>query len=158
MKYTNSLRLKRIEAVEIIAERLRRSDETERQSKNRISHRINYAIKQGKLIQLQDGCFSFNDLAIWVRSNWPNSFNDWPILVATECNMCLTARGTANAVILPETLERCHEAIRNMHETITTLEEKLEAANHQIEQLLPDANNWRELQRKNKANAKRSRS
>lgn len=157
MKYTNSSRIKRTEAVEIIAERLRRPDETKRQAKDRINHRINYAIKQGKLIQLQDGCFSFNDLAIWARSNWSNFFNDWTIVVAAECNMPLAFRGTANALVLPGSLERCHEAIWNMYETITTLEEKLAAANHQIEQLLPDANSWRKLILKNKSNAKKSR-
>lgn len=157
MKYTNSSRIKRIEAVEIIAERLRRFDETERQSKNRVSHQISYAIKQDKLIQSQDGYFPFNDLAIWARSKWPNYFNDWPIIVAAECNMHLTTSATANPVILPGSLKCCHEDIRSMHETITTLEKKLEAANYQIEQLLSDAKNWRELQRKNKANAIKSR-
>lgn len=157
MKYTNSSRLKRIEAVEIIAERLRSFDETERQSKNRVSHQISYAIKQNKLIQSKDGYFSFNDLAIWARSKWPNYFNDWPVIVAAEGYMHLNTIATANPVILPGSLKCCHEDIRNMHETITTLQKKLEVANHQIEQLLPDAKNWRELQRKNKANATKSR-
>lgn len=157
MEYTNSSLIKRTETVEIITERLCRPDETKRQVKDRINHRISYAIKQGKLMQSQDGYFSFNDLAIWARANWPNSFKDWTITVNGDCNARTCSYGIATAMVLPESIERCHEAIRNMHEAIAILEEKLEAANHQIEQLLPDANSWQELKLKNKANAMKSR-
>ncbi|WP_394808122.1 hypothetical protein [Nitrosomonas sp.] len=157
MKYTNSSCIKRTEAVEIIAERLCSSDETKRQAKDRVNHRIRTAIDKGKLIQSQDGCFLFNDLAIWARFEWPHSFNDWLISATAESEARVTTYATADAVILPGSLESCHEVIRNMHETITILEKKLEAANFQIEQLLPGANQWRELQRRNKANAIKSR-
>lgn len=157
MKHTNSSYIKRTEAVEMIAERLCRPDETKRQAKDRVNHRIRTAIDQGKLIQSQDGCFPFNDLAIWARFEWPHSFNDWLISATAESEAHVTTYATADAVILPGSLESCHEVIRNMHETISILEKKLEAANLQIEQLLPGANQWRELQRRNKANAIKSR-
>lgn len=157
MEFTPSSVITRTEAVARIAERVCRSDEEQREARNRVSHRISYVVKRGELSPLPGGNFVFGDFAFWVRKTWPDLFGDWPCFVNVTAESTLHINSFVDAVILPVSLERCREVITDMHKTIGKLKKDLQAAHIEIEQLRPDAERWRKLRDKNKANASKPR-
>ncbi len=144
-------------AVARIAERARRPDETDREARNRVSHLISYAVNRGKLEESSTGYFVFGHLAGWVRDNWPGLFDDWPRIVYAEFKSTVILRSSAEATLLPGSLERCHDMILRMDKEIAGLNKSLQSAQLEIERLKPDAEKWCELKGRNKTNASKPR-
>lgn len=157
MEFTPSSIVARSVAVARIAERARRRDETEHEARNRVSHRISYAVKRGELVESSRGFFVFGDLAGWVRNTWPELFNDWPRKLYGYFDFTWGFRSSADAVVLPGSLKPCHDMIRDMHEKIAGLEKSLQRVQLEIERLRPDAEQWHKLRDRNRANASKPR-
>lgn len=157
MKYPLTSIVSRSDAVVRIASRTTRPDEREREAKNRVSKRISYAVKQGKLIESAPGFFVFRDLSAWVRSTWPGLFNDWPHATSADLVSAATCSSFFDAVVLPGSIERCREVIVELDKKIRSLEERLTAAQLENEQLRPGAERWQKFCDKNKRNAKKPR-
>lgn len=157
MEYTLTSNISRSDAVARIAARTSLPDDREREAKNRVSKRIGYAVRQGKLIESPRGFFPFGELSTWVRSTWPGLFNDWPH--ATSADLVSAARCSSifDSVVLPGSIDRCHDVIVEMNEKVRSLEERLTAAQLEIEQLRPGAEQWRKFCAKNKGSAKKPR-
>lgn len=147
----------RNEAVKRIAERTRLPEDREREAQNRVSKRIGYAVKQGKLVESAPRVFLFDDLAAWVRDTWPGLFNDWPCSMYSGYSSTAVCMSIFDVVVLPATIQRCHDVIGEMHEKINILEQSLKDAQLEIELIRPLAEQWEKFCNGNKENAGKPR-
>lgn len=67
----------RAQATRLIAGEIAVPGEQPPITRNRVSQRIRYAIKHGKLAEQSPGKFRFGDLAAWARRTWPGKFSGW---------------------------------------------------------------------------------
>lgn len=144
--------ISRHEAVLEIAKRVCRPDETEKDSANRVSHLIGYALMQGRLATQPKGGLILGEVVAWARDKWPGRFTDLPALILGSTHDGIVCRDFVDAVVLPATLEKCHALIDQQHHRIGELEEALRVATNEIECLRPDAERWRALCEKNRIN------
>lgn len=100
----------------------------------------------------------FGELASWAQNTWPKLFNDWPCTPSVEIEITIVEpESSIDVVGLPNSLERCHGRIFDLHEQIKGLEESLKAAQLEIERLRPDAELGRKHRDRYKANARKPR-
>lgn len=147
--------ISRHKAVLEIAKRVGRSDETEKESANRVSHLLGYALKQGHIAAQPDGGFLLGVVVAWAREKWPGKFTDLPAMISESLHDGIVCRDFMDMVVLPPTLDKCHALIDQQHHRIGELEEALRAATNEIARLRPEAENWRALCEKNKINGGR---
>lgn len=157
MEYTLLSTIARSDAVARIAERTCLPEDREREAKNRVSKRISYAVKQGKLVESPRGFFVFGQLAAWVRITWPGSFDDWPQNTHAGLMSSAACIDLYDMVVQPGTIKRCHDLIFEMHEEIKILEQSLKDAQLEIERMRPLAEQWIKNCNKNKENAGKPR-
>lgn len=157
MEYTLSSIITRSDAVARIAERTCLPEDRAREAKNRVSKRISYAVKQGKLVESARGFFVFGELAAWVRDTWPGLFNDWPCRMSADYGSSGMCSDIYDDVVLPGTIKRCHDVIGEMHDRINSLERSLKDAQFEIERIRPLAERWEEFCNGNKENAGKPR-
>lgn len=149
-KFTADSSIARANAVRLIAMRIRKFGDTDRQARNRVSKRIGYAIEKGKLWETSRGIFVFGDLVRWTWDEWPGSFDDLPVrlrhVVANTPrplslgSFSLRSRAVGLPGDLPTTIR---ERNLDLYSRIDELEAALEAAHAEVENLRPDAERWR---------------
>lgn len=143
-------RLSLSETVKLIARRVKRSDENARRSENRISHRISYAVKQGKIKQEIDGTFTIGNLSFWVNITWPGSFNDFPVVATISANLPSIDSSIFASGSMPSSIEDCHSLLNESQRRIATLEKE----NLDLKVL---AEKYQAICTKNQNNAKKNR-
>lgn len=156
MNATAGSLISRFDAVKLISERIHQKGETPQDARNRVSHRIAYAMKSGELNKSVAG-FELNDVICWARKKWPTAFIDLAAQNFAQAESKVTAASFTDGIILPGSLERCHALIQELHNRIEILETQLGAANREIDKLSPSAAKWEELRVSNAANSKRRR-
>jgi hypothetical protein len=144
--------ISRHDAVKEIAERIGRPDETEKESANRVSHLVGYALKQGHLATQPNGGFILGEVVAWARDKWPGRFTDLPAVVSDDVLDGIVCRDFMDMVVLPATLEKCHAQINQQHHQIAELSDALQAAKTEFERLRADAMKWWDLCEKNRIN------
>lgn len=142
-------------AVVRVAERARRFGETGREARNRVSHRISYAVKRGELVESSRGGFVFGYLAAWARNKWPGKFDDWPCILSVKPANFKIGTSISSVVVLPTSLKGCHDTILAMHAKIVSLRKSNQALQTEIERLRPGAEEWRKLRQRNKENPRK---
>lgn len=68
----------RAQATRLIAAEIAERGEQPSLTRNRVSQRIRYAIRHGKLVEHSRGMFRFGNLDAWARDTWPGKFSGWP--------------------------------------------------------------------------------
>jgi len=69
----------RAQATRLIAQEIAERGEQPPLTRNRVSQRIRYAIKTGRLVERSPGKFRFGVLAAWAMDTWPGKFSGWPV-------------------------------------------------------------------------------
>ncbi len=80
----------RAQATRLIAQEIAERGEQSPHTRNRVSQRIRYAIKTGRLAERSPGKFRFGALAAWAMDTWPGKFSGWP---ASRTVSPITGRG-----------------------------------------------------------------
>jgi hypothetical protein len=144
--YTLQSPISRPVAVRMIADRVpRHRDDDVRFVRNRVSKRLTYAIKRGKLARPTRGEFLFADIVTWAQQTWPGKLNDLPLVPVTG-SIQVDLPGlevSLTAEQLPTDLAGCQRMLGDYITKVGALEAKLRAAHAEIEQLRPDAEKWR---------------
>jgi len=153
-RWTAKSIISRSEAVAKIADRVRRLDESVRESRNRVSHRISYAAKQGRLRTYPKGRFILGELASWAREEWPGLFTEWPAITDINIMETVVCRDFVHVQALPGSLAECHTVVIDLNKRIDELSQALRLAQREIEQLKPAAEAWSNLRDKNARNAR----
>lgn len=155
---TADSRLKRAQVVGLIAEETRKPGDSARQARDRVSHRIAYAVEKGWLRPNAEG-FLVGELAHWIRTEWPHLARDLPAapLEATMASTC-GIRCTFEAVVVPGTLDRCQAALREAQDTIDKLILELRSTRTELEELRPSAERWEALREKNRESGRKRHS
>jgi hypothetical protein len=154
--------LSRARVVALIAERIphRQVGDEERARRDRVQKRIIDHANKGLLARRANGSFLLGEVARWARETWPECFDDLPAFPrqASGSTVEEVRVGTSmSALVLPGTLAGCHAAIESMDARILVLERELSKERKQVSQLMPDAQRYQEIRRKNQASGKKSR-
>lgn len=157
-KLTAESRIARADVVQLIAAETRRPNESIRQARNKVSHRITYAVDKGHLIKDPDG-FKVGDLVLWMRSEWPRLFDDLPAS-PRQATFASTIKisDSYSARVIPGDLDRCKAALNDAYDQIDRLTLELRAVQVELENLRPLAEKWEDFCAINKAKAKGPRS
>lgn len=108
--------LKRAEVVDLVAMRipLTRGDDATTM-RNKISSRISYDVRKGKLLPIARNVFQLGDIVRWGNERWPGRFAGLPIAsrrVTEELNSGATVSSGVAALVVPGDHDRCREALR----------------------------------------------
>jgi hypothetical protein len=131
---TAESRIARAIAVRLIAERVRSPDESLKETRNNVSHRLAYDIKIGKLAPPQPNGFVLGELIEWARKWCPEKSDDLPVLRS----------GRLVAIGKIQVTGRARLRIGEGDEEIARLEAELQAAYAEIARLRPDAEKQRQ--------------
>lgn len=145
-------RLTRLEVVQLIAPRDIRNGEDAKHAENRVSKRLGYAITKGKIQQEEDGSFILANLIFWIARNWPDKFNDLPVVGYSHMTMpmpIVTMSGFTSDS-MPNSVEKCHSLLEALYQRIATLEKE-------NSELKPNADNYKAICKSNRASAKMKR-
>ena len=138
------------QAVGLIADEVRKNDESIRQARDRVRKRIDYAVKKGKLKQDHHHQIGFGELAAWAQTNWRGNFTDWPATQTGEIEFTLQGITGDIKGALPESLEVCHARIKE-------LTSEVQALRREVGALRPVKVREDEKRRKNRESARRPR-
>jgi len=145
--YTPGSPISRAEFVRMIADRMRQPDDDDQIVRNRVSHRISDAIKQGKLPTPTSGEFLFRDVVYWAQSAFPGMLND-PPLIGLTMNIQATLpmlEASLTGEVLPTDLAGCQQMLLEYITKATALEAELRAVRAENERLRPDAERWQKF-------------
>ena len=123
----------RLDAVRFIAARVAMNAESIHFVENRISHRIAYNVRVGKLLQEADGTFTLNHLGAWAKKIWPTKFDDIPTVNVSWVSF---NQQWGQDVAWPSSIEECHLKLKEASQTIDLLHK-------QIAELTPAADKYK---------------
>lgn len=135
-KSSPNTQLTRAQLVALIAARIpRQRGDDEGTVRNRVSSRLSAAVKRGTLEPMCNGKFKLNEVGRWARDTWPEKFGDLPVPRGSLLERGRgrgTVRSVVADVVLPGTLDRCHDYIRMLEIENRRLREKLSHAEAQL--------------------------
>jgi len=153
------------DAIELLADRDRRKNDSDRERKGRMRERIRYAVANRELtetIRHSTKHYTYGRIAAWAQDNWPGKYDDLvAIRVPNSGGMTAThggryrLKGSGSQIAV--TLVECQLQLQQATLRINALEQALVVAGEYAERLRPDAENWRCQCAANKLNAKRPR-
>lgn len=138
--------LPRAEVVALVASRVPRgSADDETTVRNRISSKLYTAVRRRKLRPLRNGNFQLNDVARWVRAEWPGAFTNLPfpgLVVEEDVQDHATVSDEVDDRILPASRERCHDLLQALYAQVDELRRELSVERARVAALAPKADNW----------------
>lgn len=148
------------EAVELLASRVPRVGDSERQSKDKIGQRLRYALRRGEIVGRgpESKTLLLGDVAAWASAKWPGRI-DLPLLpIVGVANVTLDGAGlSAEAQVIPGNLAEIADALQDALKRESRLISELSAAQAEIGRLSTLANMYEENIRKNRESARRPR-
>lgn len=147
----------------LIAERVRRPDETLRQAADKARKRLVHAVAKGDLTlaQTQAGqpgpVLRTSDAVLWARGKHPGEFLDIPVSSSVRLVEALGVADSASGQVLPGDLQRCQQALREAYERIERLDQLLDATLTEYGRVAPLAERYERNRAKNQASARKPR-
>jgi hypothetical protein len=136
--------------VAIIADRVKLSADTFRQAKDKVGHRLSYAIKHGGLERPVKGRLVFGDVVRWARlqRGWGDKLAGLP---QTDPPKAPPVPVRASHVALHDL------SLKDCHELLAEVSDQLRAALDEVNRLRPPAVKWQtKIVEKNRKNALKS--
>jgi hypothetical protein len=138
--------LARGEVVALVASRVpRESADDDATVRNRVSSKLGYDVRGGKLRRRANGKFAAKDVARWVRAEWPGYFTNLPFpseTVGEDVQGKATVADESDERILPGSLVRCHALINTLYNRIDELERELSDARARATAPAAKAEKW----------------
>lgn len=148
------------EAVELLASRVQRAGDSERQAKDKVGQRLRYALRRGDIVGRGPGSKTLllGEVAAWASAKWPGKV-DLPLLpIAGVVNVALEGAGlSAEAQVIPGDFAECAGALQEALRRESRLISELSAARAEIDRLTTLANKYVENRRKNRESAGKPR-
>lgn len=113
--------------------------------RNRISSKLNYDAKHGKLLAKTRSRFTLGDVAVWAGSQWPGTFVGLipqRAIHGVAAGKLPTPRVKAGGYSLPFSIETAHAELRAMHQRVAECEQALRVAKDALAQAGPKAKAW----------------
>ena len=149
----------RTDAIRLVAQTLRRADETDSGAYDRVRQLFKYAAKIGKLPELNSDKFVFGELAAWAQDKW-GRFGDWPAIRNTEGVVSSTLEGVLGEMRgaqLPPDLPQCHQRIEALTAEVAVLHRANAALHREVVELRPYKIRSEGISQKNSESAKKRR-
>lgn len=146
--------------IAIIAEKVKLPGEALRQSKDKVGHRLAYAIKNGKARAPANGRFVFGDVIRWARQRqgWGDKLAGLPEsapIPATPKSVTVRASHEAAYARSADSLKECKALLAHARQENTALIGQLRAALEELQRLRPLAEMWQtRIVEKNRRNAR----
>lgn len=157
-KLTAESRLARADLVQLITDRVRDPNDNIREARNKVSHRITYAIDTGALAAPGDDSFELGIVALWARLQWPGKLDDLPVSpVSAWFASSARLSDRYDAIVIPGQLDQCQDALKKAYDKIEQMEKGLRSLYAELERLAPLASKWEEFCEKNRQSAKKPR-
>lgn len=135
------------EAVKLIAQRTccnPKNTAELRAEKNKVNGRITTAIDKKEIATNEKKSLCFFDVSKFAKQKFPCKFDDWPSAPgrATIHGSAIEFSGFGRAYSTPETIEECHQHIKELSHQFFDALSKISKLEAEIEQLKPDAEKW----------------
>lgn len=118
-------RISKLDAIALIANRVKRPGESLRAASDKVRKRIDYAIRNGPLPRPDASGFVFGQLIAWAVGlhGWRQALAGLPAINDSQSNLVIPMQTSSGRVLsLPTSLEACHAALVAADALIAELE------------------------------------